>query len=544
MTNKTIQLHEFEIDQGIAPDDLTRMRSQRLNFFPDRPLGDDEFDRMQAWSDHRIAALEGSLQQPGILDGLQCRLLEEGETQVIQLFPGRGLGRNHQLYALHQTLEQEWTNLRDEYLSDPETPDTALNGLYLIVLDADFFHMDVMPNQKPCQRDELDRLRDARIQRGLVLSLTRVDGSLWNQQEVENRPAIAANRFLGLLLQNRQRLPDYEGISVALAGVRESELLWLNMSAAAFESDNAPVHRQLREHFHSAIEMAILQGLENGRSPQEAMNDLRFAWLPAAAELPPFLLENPAGVAPLPNLKWFPEGADQELQLLSESSLPVIMHSNLERAVTGFDAVAGDHYRIGLVVSDDLYRPDLLQLPQLEKEVVELLHRNGRVSANAMAEAQIIWDRLAAGFDQENHPEIASVPDRPETPQAPQQILDKLGGRDWQAKTAKAALTAPYSSAWPSAPDDLATAVVVPDDIGDGLLAQYATEIDKQEQLSELLEEIDDMLEMLEQEKKQQRGLVDVLTIDLARIAGGVPGDGSGIKIARAARELDLKAKI
>ncbi len=543
MTQQTIQLHEIDIGQGISPDDLSRLRAQRLNFFPDRPLGDDEFDRMQAWSDARIAALEGSLQQPGILDGLACRLHQQDDMQVIHLQPGSGLGRNHQLFVLQQALEQNWETLRDEYLSDPETPNTPLNGLYFIVLAADFFHMDVTPNQKPCQRDELDRLRDARIQRGLVLSLSTVDSSLWNLPEVENDAILAANRMLGQLIKNPQLFPDFDGVSVALIGVKQNQLLWLNDTAAAFEADEKPLHRQLREHFHSSIEMRILSGIEAGQTALEAMNSLRFAWLPAAAELPAFLLENPAGVSPLPDLKWFPVGADEQLQVISESSLPVILQSNLQRAATGFDAVAGDSYRIGLVVSDDLYRPDLLQLPQLETEIIELLHRKGRESENATAQSQILWDKLAAGFVPELHPEIASVPERPQTPQSAQQILSLLGSKEWQAKSANASLNAPYSSNWPAPPEDLEQPVSVPANTPDGLLAKLTEEIEVQEKLSEMLEDIDDLLEMLEQEKKQQRGLVDVLTIDLARIAGGVPGDGSGIKIASAARELDMQAK-
>jgi hypothetical protein len=304
-----------------------------------------------------------------------------------------------------------------------------------------------------------------------------------------------------------------------------------------------PYHKQLREHFHASIEMTILEGLENGKTAPESMQELTFAWLPAAAELPAFLLTNPAGVSPLPEMLWFPTGADQELQVISESSLPVMMRSNTGRAPTGFDAVAGDHYRIGLVVGDDDFRNDLLQLPELEQEIVELLHRKGRECTNATAESQIAWDRLAAGFDPSEHPEIASVPNRPDDTVQPQEILDTLGQKAWKAKNANASLTAPYSGRWPSPPKDLPAAVIPPDDIGDGLLAKYTQEIDEEKRLSEMLEDIDDLLEMLDQEKKQQRGLVDVLTIDLARLAGGIPGDGSGIKIASAAKEIDLKAR-
>lgn len=551
MSMKTIRLHEVEKGQGISPDALTRLRTQRLNFFPDRPLGDDEFDRMQAWSDARMASLESSLRFPGILDGLECRLHEYSQEnaqgvledkQVIQVFPGSGLGRNRELYALTYPIEQEWTALAQRFQSDPETPNAALSGLYLVVLDDAFLHMDVMPDQEPCRRDELDRLRDARIQRGLVVTLARVESSLWNIDEIEQEPVIAANRFLGGLLEAPHKLPEYDGVSVALVGVRDDKLLWLSLSAAAFGAEEAPYHRQLREHFHTSIEMQIMDGLENGQLPLNAMQALQFAWLPAAAELPAFLLENPASVSPLPDLKWFPPGADEALQVISESSLPVIMGSNLERAPTGFNAVVGDSYRIGLVVSDDDYRNDLLQLPELEKEVVELLHRNGRESENSTVDSQSVWDSLAVGFNPDEHPEIASIPERPDTPVSAESILEKLGEIAWEAKTANASLTAPYSTNWPLAPSDLPAVKTVPV-VEEGLLARLVQEIEEQERLSEMLADIDELIEMIDQEKKQQRGLVDTLTIDLARLAGGIPGDGSGLKIASAARAIDLKAK-
>lgn len=157
---------------------------------------------------------------------------------------------------------------------------------------------------------------------------------------------------------------------------------------------------------------------------------LAFAWLPAAAELPAFLLQQPQGVNPLPQLQWFPVGAQQELQLIAESSLPVIMRKNLQRTPTGFDAVAGDRHRLGLslglVVSDADYRADLLQLPQIEQQLVELLYRKARDAENAAAESQIIWGALAHAFDQDANPEIASVPERPPSADTVQSISDLL----------------------------------------------------------------------------------------------------------------------
>ena len=265
--------------------------------------------------------------------------------------------------------------------------------------------------------------------------------------------------------------------------------------------------------------------------------------MPAAAELPAFLLERPEGVSPLPDLKWFPAGADEELQVIPAASLPVIMGTNLGRAPTGFDAVAGDHYRIGLVVSDEDYRPGLLQLPEVEQELVELLYRNARWCENATMASRNLLHSLAGGFEAPANPEIASVPELPQKPPSAQAVLENLGDQDWQAKSADTqGLHAPYQSSWPAPPDDL-PAEDAEQPVAKGLLAKYVEETETIDALSEMLEDIDDLLEMLESERKQQRGLVDTLTIDLARLAGGIAGDGSGIKLASAAREINFIKK-
>ena len=78
--------------------------------------------------------------------------------------------------------------------------------------------------------------------------------------------------------------PSYDpGLKQAIEQLQGHDtLLWLNMSAAAFEAGDMPYHKQLREHFHASIEMTILEGLENGKTAPESMQELTFAWLPAA----------------------------------------------------------------------------------------------------------------------------------------------------------------------------------------------------------------------------------------------------------------------
>jgi len=546
MSATTIRLHEVGPGQGLPADGLDRLRAQRLNSFPGRALGEDEFDRLQAWGDARIAALEGALPAPGIVGGLGCRLERQDGEPVIRVEPGTGLGRGHELHGLNSTLTRGWTGLRDAFHARPDSPDAPLNGLYLVVLDGEFFPLDVNPDQAPCRRDELDRLRDARIARGLVLALAAVDPALWSIDEVAQQPLAAANRFLGGLLAEPLRMPHYAGVSVALIGVRDDALLWLDAAAGAFPALDQPVHAQLRAHLHHAFERVLAAGLRAGDTPLAAMQGFSPAYLPAAAELPPFLLANPAGVDPLPRLDWFPPGAALELQVLPESSLPVILGANLNRPATPFGELAGDRYRVALFLADRDYRDGLLALPRLDTALPDLLRRYGILARNAAADLQDAWDTLAAGFDQDANPDV-EVPSRPVAAEDPADVLIALGQRGWLAKQANADLEAPYSADWSDPAGDLPDAKPVhdqpPDDVAGGLLARAAAEQAEQQRLQEMLADIDELLDLFEQEKKQGRGLVDTLTIDLAQLAGGIAGDGSGLRIASIAREVTMSEK-
>ncbi len=546
MSQSTIRLHQVEPGRGLPADGLERVRRQRLHLFPGRALGEDEFDRLQAWADARMAALEGALPEPGILAGLECRHESVDGAELIRVEPGLGLGGERELYSLNHALSRDWESLRAAYRALPDTPDEELNGLYLVLLEAEFLHLDVDPDQAPCRRDELDRLRDARIARGLRLGLAGVPADYWDPAEVQSSPLRAANRFLGRLLADFDGLPPHRGISVALAGVQDNALLWLDAAAGAFAAVEHPLHERLRGHLHQSFSELLRQSALSGDTPLQALRSFAPAYLPAAAQLPPFLLTNPAGVNPLPRLDWFPQAAAQELQVLPRSSLPVIMGANLARAATPFDQLAGDRYRIGLVLADADYRDGLLELPRLDPELPDLLRRQGILARNAAAELQAAWDALAAGFDAEAHPEVP-LPERPRAAEDPLQVLADLGGLPWQAKMANAELEAPYSKNWPAPSIDLPAADEVsgetPADAPDGLLARAAAEQDKQARLDELLEDIDNLLEALEEEKKQQRGVVDAMAIDLAQLAGGVAGDGSGLRLAAMARTMDMSLK-
>lgn len=547
MSTGAVRLHEVEPGQGLPADGLNRLRAQRLNPFAGRAIGEDEFDRLQAWGDARIAALEGALPAAGIVSGLGCRLERQGGEQVIRVEPGIGigsgvgLGRGRELYQLNHALAHAWTALRDAYRSRPDSPDAPLSGLYLVVLNAEFLHLDVNPDQAPCRRDELDRLRDARIARGLVLGLAGVDPALWAIDEVEQAPLTAANRFLGGLLLEPLRMPAYAGVALGLIGVRDDALLWLDAAAGALPALEHPVHIQLRAHLHQAFEQVLTAGLRAGDTADAALQSFSPAYLPAAAELPTFLLNNPAGVNPLPRLGWFPSSAALELQVLPESSLPVILGANLNRAATAFGELAGDRYRIGLVLADSDYRDGLLALPRLDAELPDLLRRQGMLARNAAADSQDAWDALAAGFNQSANADV-KVPPRPIAAEHPAQVLNDLGAKDWLARQANADLEAPYSANWPTAGNDLPAAKPVTDDTPEetpaGLLAQAATEADEQSRLDELLSDLEALLELFETEKKQQLSLVDTVAIDLSQVAGGIAGDGSGLGIARVARQL------
>ena len=109
------------------------------------------------------------------------------------------------------------------------------------------------------------------------------------------------------------------------------------------------------------------------------------------------------------------------------------MRANLQRAPTLMDDIDGVHYRIGLVLRDAIYRDELLALPRLDDELVDLFRLEGGKAQNATVASQRAWDALAVGFDNDIDEDIV-VPDRPLDVELPEAALTELGAHDWRAK--------------------------------------------------------------------------------------------------------------
>ena len=119
MNPDIVHLHEFLPGQGVSDDALERLRAQRLHVFEGRALGEDEFDRLQAWTDARIAGFESAFKDPGILHGLDCRLHSDDGHQIVEIQPGSGLGRDGELHNLTASLQKPWESLSQAYRALP-----------------------------------------------------------------------------------------------------------------------------------------------------------------------------------------------------------------------------------------------------------------------------------------------------------------------------------------------------------------------------------------------------------------------------------------
>ena len=109
-----------------------------------------------------------------------------------------------------------------------------------------------------------------------------------------------------------------------------------------------------------------------------------------------------------------------------------------------------------------------------------------------------------------------------------------IGRRANQAKAADEQVPRPYAEGVPPIPAGLATdASIGVNDLADGLYRQRADLLEEIRWLEEELDANDRMLADFDVFIRAQRQQVDSITVSYTALAGGVPGDGSGLQLAK-----------
>lgn len=528
---------------------------QRVHMFPGRHLGEEEFDREQAYADARLATLLHG-KTAGIVHGLDLQFGPNGINEPgFSVSAGLALAGNGQALALYYPLRAEWRDLIDIFLDNTKASN-AVGVYYLMLVRADR-RIDGS-NIDPCERTELDPTRDTQRVLAGSLSLQRLtfsESATVNlpREQIENW--IAADRvdagFMGKL-----------GNAVPLAVVaiirdpvlpqdhpHPYRLHWLSQEAGRYEALPDSGYRVLVNQAGSAMRRVMQQAVqpENSAIPlaQFLRDNLHLDFLPAAGQLPLSWLQDPASTTP--HLLWMPPHLGIDMVPVPEEAVPELLNRHIARRVIDLRQPAGDKIRLLLAVNEPDYRNNLLDIPQTDSKLEnDIFHFHMR--------AYGAWYQWRQQFDAlyyikpSNSPVLdpdqfknLDLPKPDAAPVLPLSIFEKLIARadKEQQDPENPGRPYPYSKGLPALPvfynnwliNGNPPVLPVPQD--DGLVVQYAIALVELEAIENQIRAIRSRVEKTRDFLLLQRQQLDTQTVALAALAGGVAGDGTGLQVAR-----------
>ena len=536
---------------------------QRLHLFAGRHLGEEEFDRQQAYMDRRLAPLLAG-DEPGIVHGLQVRTAQldtAGESFTVN--PGLAVAGNGQTLGLFYPLRESWSTLIEDYLA--ETHSASAAGLYYLTLRRASRHVDADPDIDPCQREEFDPTRDARrlVVGTLGLQRLAIDTAAVaaNSRELlENW--VAANHVDALFLRDMQDAVPLGLLAISLVPAVELgeephyAVRWFSEASGRYlairNSGYRVLLRQVSEAFRRLLLRADEDIADDTTLAEYLRDNLLLDFLPAAGELPQQLLTDIAGTAP--GVSWLPRHLGVDMVAVPESAVPELIARHLPRRVVDLRLPAGARLRLLLAVTAADYKPDLLDLPQTDRQLQEDVFRYFMRAYDPWKNWMQQFNHLYALLEDDVLPEdqlkALDLPEAIAAPQLPQdfyaQIISsaeaELGSED------DPGALYPYNQGVPDYPrfyrnwgvvaaTDLTNPPVLPpplpEPVEDGLLIQYSVARVDLEALDNEIRAVRARLEKTRDFLMLQRQQLDNQTVSLASLAGGVAGDGSGLQVAR-----------
>jgi len=535
---------------------------ERLYLFPGGHLGEDEFDRLQAYADARLAPLLAA-SRPGILRGLQVDL-PTGAALDCTVRPGLAVSADGRVLALHQPTQATWAELVDRYLLETETTGTQAGvGLYYLVLRRSVALVDADQGIDPCRRTEQDPRRDTRLMTLGTLALRRPDLTGVDQPgltpvQVQNR--IAGRRAGGAFLAELHDAVPLGLLAIGWGALAQGDgyrLDWFSQPAGRYLAIADSGHHALLAHTQAVFQNALAAALSGPARPTPATlaadleASLRLDYLPAAGVLPTFLLERPHARLPdRPRLRWLPAHLAVDMVPVPEESVADLIERHLGCGVIELTQVRGDHIRLLLAVNEPDYRPDLLDIPQVDAVLISDLWRYYMRAHDAWRAWRTTFDRLYA-VDEGALPgeELAALRlptpyPAPVFPGADDGVFTAMLIQAQALVTRDEALPYPYSeaAALGSRRPDLydawldpqtGTIPAPPPPADNGLVIRYRVRQLRMQEVDAAIRIDRSRLDKTRDFMLLQRQQLDSQTVSLASLAGGVAGDGSGLQVAR-----------
>ncbi len=531
---------------------------ERLHLFAGRHLGEQEFDRQQAYVDRRIEPLL-TARYPGVVEGLQVRVgpfasADEGFT----VSPGLALAGNGLSLGLYYPLRQTWQTLVENHVTETGAADAA--GIYYLVLRRTQRYVDADPKVEPCQRDEFDPTRDARrvVVGSVALKRLAIDNTAIatsSREQIENW--VAPNNVDGdFLLSLNNAVPlglvAVENDGVDSEGAPLYSVPWFSESAGRYHAVANNGYHVLLKQTTEAYRRLLLAADDDPRDTLTYLQDeLRLDFLPAAGELPKEFIRNIESTSP--SVDWLPSHLSVDMVAVPEESVNELIERHLPRRVVDLREPAYDHLRILLAVNEPDYKPTLLDYPQTDTQLHDDVFRYSMRAYNT-------WMRWMQKFNQlyflteedvldPAELKALELPQPIDPPQLPVEFFNQVInesvlelGLDTTSQPYY-----PYNQGVPDYPQfyrnwgvdsgDFPTDPVLPPPLIDpeqnGLVIQYSIARVDLEALDNEIRAVRARLEKTRDYLLLQRQQLDSQTVSLASLAGGVAGDGSGLQVAR-----------
>ncbi|MEW5755361.1 MAG: hypothetical protein AB1810_03580 [Pseudomonadota bacterium] len=536
-------------------------RFERVHMFPGRHLGEEEFDREQAYADLRLASvLKG--RPAGIVHGLEVNLGPSGiDEKEFSVNAGLALDARGRGVGLYYPLRAQWKPLIDAYLAASGA--STATGVFYLLLKRSSREID-SPAADPCQRAEFDPTRDTRlvVTGTLVLQRLNIDPAIvaaTPRERIENWAA--ADRVDGSFMGALGPAVPLALLAVGPDGAGGYKPLWLSQEAGRYEALPNSGYRVLLNQVSAALrrvmQRAALEVDATQPLPEFLADNLHLDFLPAAGQLPLEWLRNPDSITP--SMLWLPQHLGIDMVPVPEEAVLELINRDIARRVIDLRQPAGDKIRLLLAVNEPDYRHDLLDIPQTDAKLEEDIYRFYMRAHNAWLRWHEQFNRLYFVVPSHLSPltdpteavaehavldpsqfKHMDLPKPEPAPLKPGDFFNAVIARaDAELDPINSTIPYPFNKGVPAAPVFYtqwlvsgAPPVVTPP-TEDGLVVQYAVALVELEAIENQVRAIRTRVEKTRDFLLIMRQQLDSQTVALAALAGGVAGDGSGLKVAR-----------
>jgi hypothetical protein len=561
-------------------------QTHRLNFISGRHLSEQEFDLMQRYVDERCEDLLLSM-HPGIVQGLDVSFREDQPEFPIQINPGLAVSWSGRAIGSRFPIRFRWEDLRKNYRAEQFIDGQITDGFYFLTLRRGVVIVDEETDDDPCVRTEADPLRDSRLETIAQLNLQYIPVASSLMEFSRQR---ACMRILKKMLKPELFSQNPHEVKIAIVKIKDNKMLWLDVKAARFMARENTVYQTLLDYWITIVKSPTSFRLDAtdpiDLDPAHSLNQiLGVDFLPAAGQFPEKLIENIPGkqnsstpaLWERPRLKFNPDGLQIEIVPVPANSVNGVIKEELNRGVVDLLNGEADRIRLMVAVNPDNYHPRLMDLPEIDQDLIDDL----KLRQQHAVDAYEAWgkqyykiyenlDAVAAFEGSSNIPtqktietfsnfyltlapkasftlinndakrKALNIPAEIDPPHSVNKILnDMVSARRSKLKTGEE-LPRPYSL------HDTASEVTTTENLKSGTDGLYKKRIEIKEDIEEIEDYIlrsNQVIDELRDYLSLQRQQLDSITVSFATLAGGIPGDGTGLKLMRWADGLTFTPK-